>query len=483
MASFGNDPDSGNASLTATGGGSSELMWILNQGDIVPGTDPIYQVCKALYSYHPLGAKMVDGPVGLAQSLPRTITIPDAPEKDLIEVYGREWRKLGKIGADRLINNTMRVSRIYGIGSIVVGTREADPDKPLDLTTLHEQDLYFNILDPLNTAGSLVLEQDPNAPDFQKPKSIRSGAQFYHPSRAVVVMNEEPIYIQWTTSAFGFVGRSVYQRALYPLKSYIQSMITDDVVTKKAALLVAKLKSPSSIIDNLTKVFFAAKRNTINDAATGNVLSLGVDEDLQSVDLKNLRDAAEFARNNILKNIATAANMPASMINQETLAEGFGEGTEDAKSIARYIDGVRVEMQPLYDYFDVIVMHRAWTPEFYKTIQRKYPEYADKPYQTAFYEWKNAFSAEWPNLLVEPDSKAVERDAKIMESAIGVAEMLLPVADPLNKATIAAWLADTMNARKMLVSSPLEIYVDAMAEYVPPAPAEKEPETRAAYDI
>src|SRR6185437_3164192 len=39
MASFGNDPDSGNASLTATGGGSSELMWILNQGDIVPGTE------------------------------------------------------------------------------------------------------------------------------------------------------------------------------------------------------------------------------------------------------------------------------------------------------------------------------------------------------------------------------------------------------------------------------------------------------------
>ena len=41
--------------------------------------------------------------------------------------------------------------------------------------------------------------------------------------------------------------------------------------------------------------------------------------------------------------------------------------------MARYIDRVRVQMQPLYDFFDKITMYRAWSPEFYKTIQNEFP--------------------------------------------------------------------------------------------------------------
>lgn len=483
MGSFNPDNTTGQGSVGIAGGVSSELMRILNADNIVPGSDPSYEVCKTIYAYHPLGAKMVDAPLTLAQSMPRTITVADAPQDDLLRVWQREWDGLGQIGANRLILNTMRTARIYGIGSIVVGSRKQAQDKPLDLWTVAEQDLYFNVLDPLNTSGSLVLDQDPNAPDYQKPKSVRSGSVSYHPSRAVVVMNEEPLYIEWSNSAFGFVGRSVYQRALFPLKSFIRTMITDDMITQKSGVIVFKEKSPSSIIDNIVQTFSAAKRAIVKLATIGNILQIGIDESVESLNLQMLEQPYNLARNNIMKNIATAANMPASMINQETLAEGFGEGTEDAKQIARYIDGVRVEMRPLYDYFDRLVMHRAWTPEFYKTIQRKYPEYESTPYETAFYQWQDAFTAEWPNLLVEPDSKAVERDAKIMESAIGLAEIALPQCDPANKARIIAWLADTMNARRMLVSSPLDIDEEAIADYEPPTPAPKEPETRAAYDI
>ncbi|MDE2472693.1 MAG: DUF1073 domain-containing protein [Bradyrhizobium sp.] len=484
MGIWNTNPDTGSQATLGFGSStSSQLQLLLTAEDIEPGSDPSYQLCKVIYAYHPLGGKMVDAPVSLAQSLPRTITIPDSPEEELVEAFEREWAKLGKIGATRLIANVMRTSRIYGIASLVVGTRDANPEEPLDLWTLDKADLYFNVLDPLNTAGALTLNQDPNSPEYQKPQAIRSGPQVYHPSRAVILMNEEPLYIEWTNSAFGFVGRSVYQRALFPLKSYVQSMITDDVVTTKAGLLVAKLKSPSSPIDNLTRVFAAGKRAVIKSAASGNVLQLGIDENLESLDLKNLKDAAEFARNNILKNIATAANMPAVILNQETMAEGFGEGTEDAKQVARYIDGVRLDMQPVYDFFDRIVMHRAWNDDFYKSIQRKYPDwYGDVEYQTAFMDWQNAFAPEWPNLLVEPDSEAVKRDAQIMESGIGVAEILMPALDPDNKARLAGWLADMMNARKMLVSSPLDLDLDALAAYTPPQPTQ-EPETRAAYDV
>ncbi len=473
------------AALGLFGSETSALMRLLKAADIEPGSAPSYQTCKDLYAYHPLGSKMADAPLNMAQSQERLLSIPNAPEEELLDAFWREWRKLGKVGADRLIHNTMKTSRIYGIGSIVMGSRGQDVKEPLDLWALPDAEIYFNVLDPLNTAGSLVLDQDPNSPDFQKPSYLQANGQTWHPSRSVIMLNEQPIYIQWTDSAFGFVGRSVYQRSLYPLKSYIQSMITDDVVTRKAALLVAKLKSPGSMIDAVARAFYAFKREAVNAARTGNVLGIGTDESVESLDLKNLRDAAEFARNNILKNIATGSNMPASMINQETLAEGFGEGSEDAKQIARYIDGVRIEMQPLYEFFDLIVMHRAWSPAFYESLQRKFPELQNTPYKTAFYGWKNSFAYEWPNLLVEPDSKGVERDAKIMESAIGVFEVIAPMADQANKARMAGWLADVMNARKMLVSTPLEIDVEAMAAYEPAPQAEpaREPETRAAWAI
>jgi hypothetical protein len=477
MAGF--DPNidgAGQGTLSLDAGLSTGLMQILTSPTIQPGSSPSYETCKQIYAYHPLGSKMADAPINLAQSLPRNLSIPGAPEDLLVEAFQKEWKRIGRTGADRIIHNVMKTSRIYGIASLAVGTRGADPKEPLDDWTLHDQDLYFSVLDPLNTAGSLVMEQNPNSPEFLKPQAIRVGAQVYNSARTVVVMNEEPIYIEWTDSAFGFVGRSVYQRAFFPLKSYIQSMVTDDVVTRKAALLVAKLKSPGSMVNAIARVFYAFKREAINAAQTGNVLGIGVDEDVQSLDLKNLKDAAEFARSNILKNIATAANMPASMINLETLAEGFGEGTEDAKQIARYIDGVRLEMNPVYDFMDRIVMHRAWSPEFYQSVQRQFPEYEGKEYKTAFLEWRNAFKAEWPNLLVEPDSELVKRDQGIMESAVKVFEVLAPQMDQMNKANMAGWLADVMNQRKMLVSTPLDIDVDAMAAYTPPVQAEHEPE-------
>ena len=460
--------DGSQATIQVGNGLTTSLMQLLQAEDIQPGSSPSYETCKAIYNYHPLGSKMADAPLNMAQSQKRELSIPDAPEEELIQAFEAEWARTGKVGCDVLIHNTMKTARIYGIASVIVGARDVDPSDPLDVWKLHEQELYFNVLDPLNTAGSLVLNQDPNAADYQKPQTLRVGGQVYHPSRACIMMNEQPIYISFTPSAFGFVGRSVYQRALFPLKSYIQSMITDDIVTTKAALIIAKLKSPGSITDNRTHYFWQFKRNAIKAAQSGNVLSIGVDETVESLDLKNLKDAAEFARNNILKNIATAANMPASLINNETLAEGFGEGSEDAKQIARYIDRVRIEMRPLYSLFDDIVMHRAWSPEFYESLQDKYPEYKAKPYETAFYAWKNNFKAEWPNLLEVSDDKKVEVDAKIMESARALFEVMVPKMDQENVARMAGWISDVANSRTMLVSSPLDLDLDAIAAFEPP---------------
>lgn len=438
---------------------SKMLQQLLLAEDIEPGSDPSYQLCKTIYEYHPLGQKMAESPVVLAQSQARDIAIPDSPETRVKDAFLKEWTK---IGADKHILNVMKLSRIYGIASMSIVEEDVETDSPLDLSRLAGARIGFNAFDPLNTAGSLVLNQDANAIDFQKHGDIVVNGKRYHRSRSVVVLNEQPIYIGYTSSAFGFVGRSVYQRALFPLKSFVQSMMTDDMVTRKAGLLIAKQKQAGSIADSLMSKAAGMKRELLKQAKTDNVLSISVDEAIESLNLQNLDGAHSAARTNILKNIATAADMPAKLLDNETLVSGFGEGTEDAKNIARYIETVRAKMEPLYEWFDAIVQHRAWNAEFYATIQNDYPEYRNISYEEAFYRWRNSFTAAWPNLLSEPDSDKAKTEKVKFEALMSTVSVLAPLVDAENKSILLEWFADNLNENKLLFPNPLVLDPDAL---------------------
>lgn len=459
------------ATLDITGSNlGTSLTQLLMSDEIVPGSDVSYELCKQIYLYHPLGKKMAEKPISIAMSQKRNISVPNSPEDIIKEAFDREWQA---IGADKHIFNVMRTSRIYGIASVAYGADGIPSDKPIDPKELAGMDLFFNILDPLNTAGSLVLSQNPNSADFQKHAAISIAGQAYHRSRSCTMMNEEPIYIHYTSSAFGFVGRSVYQRALFPLKSFIQSMITDDMVTRKAGVLIAKIKPAGSIIDKTMAAMTGLKRNILKDAETNNVISIGQDDSIEAINMQNTDTAMTVARKNLLENIASAADMPAQMLNNETFAEGFGEGQEDAKSVVQYIDYIRTEMQPLYEYFDKIVQARAWNAEFYKTIQAQFPEYKKIPYTKAFFDWKNSFAAKWPSLLIEPESELIKVEDVRLKAIIAMIEVLLPTLDPDNKSRMVEWAATNFNEQKLLFKQPLLLDYEALAEYEPPDPAQE----------
>jgi hypothetical protein len=444
----------------------SKLLAILAAEDIEPGSSPSYEMCKLIYTYHPLGAKLAENPIQMAQSQRRTITVPRGPETRLVEAFWKEWDLIGAVGADTLIRTTMVTARIYGIGSLGVGERgQQDTAEPLDLEKVAKADLFFNIFDPLNTAGSLVLDQDPNSPDFQKPKKIRIGSKEWHLSRCVVMMNEQPVYIEFSNSAFGFVGRSVYQRTLFPLKTFLQSMITDDMVTKKIALLIWMAKSATSAISQRILNILGWKRQQLQGGNTGNVVMIGDSEKVESINFQNLEGAGRFTRENVLKNIGAGAGMPAGMIDQETMVKGFGEGSEDAKNIARYIDNVRTEMRRLYAFMDDIVMRRAWTEEFYESLKAEAPELSGIPYATAFQEWRNSFNAVWPNLLTEPDSEKIKTEEVRFKSVVALIEVMAPLLDPENKAALLEWAAEQVSDRKELFSSPLLIDARKVEQY------------------
>lgn len=452
-----------------------ELMALLDSDDIQPGSTAGYQTCKTIYLFHPLGGKMVDRPIKMAMNESRTVHISQAYgiEQRLRDAFEREWKALG---ADKHIANAARISRIYGVSAIAMLVDNQEPSSAVDYRTLYKHNVTFNILDPLNTAGSIVLNQDPNAQDFQKVDGIRVAGKPYHKSRCVVQQNEDPIYLAYNSAAFGFTGRSVYQRALFPLKSFIQTMRTDDMVSVKGGLLVTKIQGPSSVVNNMMQKLSGIKRMMLKRGKTGEVLQIGANDSIESIDLSNLEKPLDSSRNHILENIAAAADMPAIILNSETFAQGFGEGTEDARSVAVYIDNIREWLEPLYDYFIRICQYRAWSIEFFNSLRADFPELKNT-YSLYFSSWINNFEYRWPSSLKEPESEKVKVDEIRFKAIVSMLEVLLPQVntDDENRSLLIEWAQTNANANESLFPQRLDLDIDSLKANRPQQPQGEEP--------
>ncbi|CAM7776563.1 DUF1073 domain-containing protein [Klebsiella pneumoniae] len=459
----------------AIGSCSPELITLLDSDDIQPGMSAGYQTCKTIYLFHPLGGKMVDRPIKMAMNESRTVHISQAYgiEQRLRDAFEREWKALG---ADKHIANAARISRIYGVSAIAMLVDNQEPSSAVDYRTLYKHNVTFNILDPLNTAGSIVLNQDPNAQDFQKVDGIRVAGKPYHKSRCVVQQNEDPIYLAYNSAAFGFTGRSVYQRALFPLKSFIQTMRTDDMVSVKGGLLVTKIQGPSSVVNNMMQKLSGIKRMMLKRGKTGEVLQIGANDSIESIDLSNLEKPLDSSRNHILENIAAAADMPAIILNSETFAQGFGEGTEDARSVAVYIDNIREWLEPLYDYFIRICQYRAWSIEFFNSLRADFPELKNT-YSLYFSSWINNFEYRWPSSLKEPESEKVKVDEIRFKAIVSMLEVLLPQVntDDENRSLLIEWAQTNANANESLFPQRLDLDIDSLKVNRPQPPQGEEP--------
>lgn len=453
----------------------SELMALLDSDDIQPGSTAGYQTCKTIYLFHPLGGKMVDRPIKMAMNESRTVHISQAYgiEQRLRDAFEREWKALG---ADKHIANAARISRIYGVSAIAMLVDNQEPSSAVDYRTLYKHNVTFNILDPLNTAGSIVLNQDPNAQDFQKVEGIRVAGKPYHKSRCVVQQNEDPIYLAYNSAAFGFTGRSVYQRALFPLKSFIQTMRTDDMVAVKGGLLVTKIKGPSSVVNNMMQKLSGIKRMMLKRGKTGEVLQIGDGDNIESIDLSNLEKPLDSARKHILENVAAAADMPAIILNSETFAQGFGEGTEDARAVAVYIDNIREWLDQLYAFFIRVCQYRAWSIEFFQSLRADFPDLKNT-YSLYFASWINNFEYRWPPSLKEPDSEKVKVDETRFKAIVSMLEVLLPQVntDDENRALLIEWAQANANANENLFPQRLDLDIDSLKANRPQQTQGEEP--------
>lgn len=453
---------------------SPELLALLDSDDIQPGSSTGYQTCKTIYLFHPLGGKMVDRPIKMAMNEPRAVHIAQtySLEQRLRDAFEKEWKALK---ADQHIAAAARIARIYGTSAIAMLVDNQNPAEALDYRTLYKHNISFNILDPLNTAGSIVLNQDPNASDFQKVDGIKVSGKPYHKSRCVVLQNEDPLYLAYNPAAFGFTGRSVYQRALFPLKSFIQTMRTDDMVAVKGGLLVARIKNAGAVVNKVMQALGGIKRMMLKRGKTGEVLQIGSEDVIESIDLSNLEKPLDSSRNHILANIAAAADMPAILLNSETFTQGFGEGTEDAKAVAVYVDDIRRWLDTVYEFFIRICQYRAWSIEFFRALRADIAEIQDT-YSLYFSRWINNFEYRWASSLKEPESEKVKVDDTRFKAIVSMLESLLPqlTADPENRATLIKWACENANTNENLFPQRIDLDYESLRENPPPSQPEPE---------
>lgn len=447
---------------------SSQLSKILESDEIQPGTDVGYELCKLLWQYHPLGGKLVEKPITMAMCKPRRYNVETDPDERVVRQFEKVWKRMG---IDEKIKNFFFVSRCYGAAAIGVGADGTPCKDPLPTFGLREEDIYINVWDPLNAAGSMVTDQNPNSRYFQQAnRALKISGKSWHPSRTLKIFNGTPIYLEYQNSTFGFTGRSVFQRILFPMKSYVGTMTTNDLVSQKAGVIVAKTEQNGSVMSGIKAAASRFKREIVKVARTGGVINIGTKDGIESLNLQNLDKAANSARDNIISDIASGSDVPAVLIKEEAFSNGFGEGTEDSKAISQYIDGVREAIGPVMDYFEHLVQYIAWTEDFFDALKNDFPEIITEDYQTTFYTWRREFRAQWQELVEESPDKHRESDSKVVQQAVAVFSAVSPQVDPINRANLAEWLSNIANSTKTYGDIPLIIDMETLSAYQPPPP-------------
>lgn len=447
---------------------SSELMQILDSDAIKPGTDVGYNTCKLLWQFHPLGGKLVEKPINMAMCKPRSYNVETDPDERVVRQFREVWERMG---LNEKIKNLFYVSRCYGAAAIGVGTDGATCKDPLPTFGLREEDVYINVWDPLNAAGSMVTDQNPNSRFFQQANAtLKIASKSWHPSRTLKIFNGTPIYLEYQNSTFGFTGRSVFQRVLYPMKSYIGTMVANNLVAKKAGVLVAKTEQNGSVASGIMAAATGKKRENVKISENEGVLSIGTKDDIESLNLQNIDKALSTARDNIISDIAAGSDVPAILIKEEAFSNGFGEGKEDSKAISQYVDGVRQLIEPVMDYFERLVRYIAWNEDFYTSLKNDYPDIITEDYQTTFRMWEREFDAGWQELVEESPDKRRESDSKVVQQAGALFSIMAQQLDPENRAMAAEWLASVTNATETYGDSPMIIDKEALSKYQPPPP-------------
>jgi hypothetical protein len=388
-----------------------------------------YDNCKTILNYHPLAPAITRKPFtdafarGFEYSFPDNNIVPEAKER---------FEKMAEKATEWVID-TYRLALGYGLSGLSLVIDGENPAAPIDTGWISSQleNLFsFNSLDPLPIAGSVVTDLDPNSPKFLKSFAFRVRGQSYHFSRCQVVVNpvESKDYLKYRSENYGFNPPSIFVRALPALQQYLRLRIAENFLGSKVASIVINQDVKSSVYDKITEVISKIKRSKVDDLTNGQVITIGLDDKISSLDLANAHQVMAYLHESNMNDLASSTGWQASYLKHAMLSTGFADGSNDAAQIDKMLFGVQGFTKKTFQWIDDILFYCAWTDSFIDSIAQQYPDiYRGYSRNQIRNMWRTGYERIYNPPTAEPAKDKSESQKTQLDIINGVATLLQQV--------------------------------------------------------
>ena len=388
-----------------------------------------HQDALEFLKHHPLLLAITGKPVidalgrGFEYSFPDTNIVPEAKER---------FEKIANQATVPVIR-AFKLAFVYGAAGIGLVVNNEDPNKPIDTGWFSQQlenGYAISTFDSLITAGSFTANIDPNSVEFQKVLDFSVNGKKYHYSRCKVVFNplEDPNYLQWESTAYGFVSASIIKRALPALQDYLLNKIAKRKLLKKVASFVHKQDAKSTVYDKITEYVAKIKRSKVEDLTSGEAVIIGTEESIESFNLSNHQQVMQFLSDDNMDDIANATGWQASYLKHAMLSTGMADGSNDAAQIDKMLYGVQNFTKPIFEWIDDILFYVAWTDSFIDSIALQYPDiYRGKTINQIRTLWRTGYERVFNPPTAEPAKDKAATDKTTVENISAIATLLQQV--------------------------------------------------------
>lgn len=366
--------------------------------------------CVNIYSYWPLGKRIVMALPRFAFSTPREITIPDAPPAAL-----EQFKKVSKrMRQDLICRHTTEYMRLFGMSGIAYVSDKVDLARNMYMREVADDNGVFIAYDPLVLAGTTVC-QNTRSTRFLRPDRIMIGGEKAGSRRATVLQNGGMLYLKFNESTFTFGGPSVYQNMIPLIKGWTWGIVSLRRMAVKGSSVVFKGKDGARVNGVVLQAAEYALRQ-INDMGATGACAIDKNSDVSFFNMTGVQEVDAILKAMEQEIMLALDDTPAAILLGKDLSNGLSEGSEDMKAVIMAVDNFREQyMAPLYDFTDPYVMARAWTDEFVRKVTQG-TEFAGEPPATTRARWEAGFSYEFGNLYPESAAAAAQKNKTILES-------------------------------------------------------------------
>lgn len=292
-----------------------------------------YKDCQNLYSFIPLAKRVVNLPVKIAIN---NLNIKWGNEDEYSDVEELNYIDINYIKS--LCIDYVTKVRLYGYSVLlpIVGP-EDEVNKPLIKSEIYDKEIRYNILDPLNL--SIDIDNNPASYNFKRITRIRinTGPEIYK-NRALALNNRlNNLYLQYNNASFNYVGLSELQTC-YCLINVIASAVSSmERQLLHSSIMVLEQDGNAT---NINTQAVTNQSELLSQVKQDSVVILKNGLKLNQFQLQNF-DTITNSIDSISKLISMTTDIPSTLFTDESLGNGFSEGSSDGQLLESYLTDIR----------------------------------------------------------------------------------------------------------------------------------------------